>query len=106
MDRNENKTQENYLTKRKSTQKPKDDPAHPKQVLETLTIPSPSKTRTRRRWDTRGKRHISDILSCLIGHIGCSLPNTSAGNQISGMVLKSSNLTIIALNPPLPARIC
>ena len=46
-----------------------------------------------------------DILSYVIAHIGRSLPKTSAGNQLLGKVLKSSDLAIIALNSLLPACI-
>ena len=51
------------------------------------------------------KKHILDILFCIKAHIGRSLPDIRAGNQLSGMVLKSRYLAIIALGPPLPARI-
>lgn len=40
-----------------------------------------------------------------MAHICRSLPNVSAGNQLAGMILPSSDLAIIALNAPLPARI-
>ena len=40
-----------------------------------------------------------------MAHRGRSVPNTSAGNQLLGMVLKSSNPAIIVRNAPLPAHV-
>src|SRR5207237_2632461 len=55
------------------------------------------------RWNPRGESHILDILSCVTGHIVCSLLNPSTGDQFPRVLLEPNDLTIIFQNSPLPA---
>ena len=80
------------------------DPARHKQAPKKSQLYLHLRRLTPGWWDARGKSDVLDILSCIRAHIRRSLLHASARDQFPGVILEPNDLTIIALNSLLPAR--